>query len=195
MKKQVNTKISIHPLIKNRWSPRAFDNKAVEEEKIINIIESARWAPSAYNEQPWRFIIGKSGDENYLKIFDSLVEWNQKWVKNVPLLILNITKKKFSHNNKINATALYDLGQSVAFMVLEAENQGLACHQMSGFDHEKIIVTFEIPEDFEPVSITAIGYQGDISTLPEDFISLEKADRKRKPARELLFNSSFENKK
>ncbi len=195
MKKQANTKISIHPLIKNRWSPRAFDNNAVEEEKIINIIEAARWAPSAYNEQPWRFIIGKSGDENYLKIFDSLVEWNQKWVKNVPLLILNIAKKKFSHNNKINDTALYDLGQSVAFMVLEAENQGLVCHQMSGFDHEQIIVTFEIPEGFEPVSITAIGYQGEISTLPEDFVSLEKADRKRKPAKELLFDSFFENKK
>lgn len=192
MEKQANTIISIHPLIKNRWSPRAFDNKAVEEEKIITIVEAGRWAPSAYNEQPWRFLIGKSGDENYLKIFDSLVEWNQKWVKNVPLLILNIAKKKFSHNNKINETSLYDLGQSVAFMVLEAENQGLKCHQMSGFEHEKIKAAFEISENYEPVSITAIGYQGNISTLPKEYVSLEENERKRKPLKELLFDTYFE---
>jgi len=122
----------IEELVKKRWSPRAFSEKQIEEEKLASLFEAARWAPSAFNEQSWRFIIGQKGSETYDKILQSLVEWNQQWAGKSPVLVLNIASKNFSHNGKPNATAQYDLGQAVAFMLTEAVNQGLVSHEMSG---------------------------------------------------------------
>jgi len=110
MDKPTTTNYPVNNLIMSRWSPRAFSNQLVEKKKVLSVLEAARWAPSAFNEQPWRFVIGENGDETYTKIFDSLVEWNQQWVKFVPVLILNIAKKTFTHNNTQNVTFKYDLG-------------------------------------------------------------------------------------
>ena len=179
--------LNIFPLITERWSPRAFSTQEVEESKILSLIEAARLAPSAFNEQPWRFVIGKKGDEKYQKIFQSLGSWNQEWNENVPVLVLNLANKNFSHNNNVNATARYDLGQAVFAMVLESVHLGLVSHQMSGFDHEKALELLSIPDGFEAVSVTAFGYQGDDSQLPEEFYKIEHRIRERKPIDDLLF--------
>jgi len=187
MQDQINTEEILHELMKNRWSSRAFDSREVEDEKIGHLLEAARWSPSAFNEQPWRFVVGKKGDEKYEKILASLIEWNQQWAKHAPVLILNISKKEFSHNGQTNNTYHYDLGQAVFAMVIEATNQGLMAHQMSGFDAKKAEANLSIPEGFEVISVTAFGYQGDDSHLSEDMRKGEKRERVRKAIDELLF--------
>jgi nitroreductase len=191
MEKDTLNEHPVNDLIKSRWSTRAFSDKPVDKEKIRSLIEAARWAPSAFNEQPWRFIVGIKGDKTYDLIMESLVEWNQKWAKTAPVLILNIAKKTFSHNGTQNVTFKYDLGQAVAFMILEAIDQGLASHQMSGFDTEKAVKFFNISDDFQPVSVTAFGYQEGKDVLEEDYQKMEENPRIRKPKEELLFSSGL----
>jgi len=176
----------IHPIIRQRWSPRAFKNDIIAEEKLMAIIEAGRWAASAFNEQPWRFIVGRKGDEKYQKILSSLVEWNQSWAGKAPVLILNLAKQTFTHNRKPNPTAAYDLGQAVATLALEAVNQGLAAHQMSGFDVQSAVKTLQIDNHYLPVSVTAIGYAGKPDDLPEDMAKMETKARERKTIHDLL---------
>lgn len=180
--------LDIFPLIKKRWSPRAFSIQEVEESKILSLVEAARWSPSASNEQPWRFIIGRKGDEKYQKIYEALDDWNKEWVNEVPpVLVLNLAKRHLTHNGKINETAQYSLGQAVFAMVLESFYLGLISHQMSGFDHQKAVELFSIPDEYEPVSVTAFGYHGDDKQLNAAFYRREHRERVRKPIDDLLF--------
>ncbi len=187
MNKPADTHHNISDIIKNRWSPRAFDNQPVEEEKLFSVLEAGRWAASAFNEQPWRFVVGKKGGEKYEKILASLIEWNQQWAGEAPVLILNLAKKTFTRNGKPNATALYDLGQAVSAMAIEAVNQGLAGHQMSGFDADNVRVSFDISDDFHVVSVMALGYEADLKKLPEDMQQMETSARERKTLDDILF--------
>jgi nitroreductase len=191
MEKPTDNQYPVNTLIKQRWSPRAFGEKPVEEEKLNSLFEAARWAPSAFNEQPWRFIVGKKGNETYDKILQTLVEWNQQWAGKAPVLILNIAAKTFSRNDKPNAVAQYDLGQAVAFMLVEAVNQGLISHEMSGFDAEAATRSLAIPENYQAVSVTAIGYYSNATLLPEDMQQSEKDERKRRSLNETVFSCNF----
>ncbi len=185
-----------HPVnepIRDRWSPRAYAKTPVEAIKVLSVIEAGRWAASAFNEQPWRFIVGLNFDETHQKILQSLVEWNQQWASNAPVLILNIAKRTFSLNGNKNVTFKYDLGQSVANMAVEAVNQGLHAHQMSGFDPEKAANLFGIPDDFQAVSVTALGYYGNPDTLPPDMQKAEQRIRERKALNEIAFSETFGN--
>ncbi len=187
MKKNTLNDHPVSELIKTRWSTRAFASDMIEDDKLRSLLEAARWAPSAFNEQPWRYIVGKKGEKNYNNILETLVEWNQKWAITAPVLILNIAKKTFSHNGKPNVTFKYDLGQSVAFMVLEGINQGLVSHQMSGFNVDKAIELFNISDDYQPVSVTAFGYQGDKQVLEKEFQRLELKPRERRQIDQIIF--------
>lgn len=180
--------LDIIPLIRKRWSPRAFSTQAVEEHKILSLIEAARWSPSASNEQPWRFAFGIKGDEKYQKIYEALDDWNKEWVNEIPpVLVLNLAKKHMEHNGKINPTAQYDLGQAVFAMVLEAFHLGMIAHEMSGFDHKKVVELLDIPDEYEPISVTVFGYHGDDKQLNEAFYRREHRERVRKPIEDLLF--------
>ncbi len=181
----------INNLTQNRWSPRAFSEKKVEKEKVSSILEAARWAPSAFNEQPWRFIIGHKGDSTYDSILSTLVDWNILWAGKAPVLILNIAKKTFTQNGGQNVTFKYDLGQAVGLMILEAVNQGLVSHQMSGFDANKAAELLKIPDDYQAVSVTAIGYYGNIENLPEDMVTMENKERERNKLNSMVFEGEF----
>lgn len=194
MEKPTHNNYSIHKNIEQRWSPRAFSKKKVEKEKLNSILEAARWAPSAFNEQPWRFIVGQRGKSTYDSILKTLVDWNQLWAGKAPVLILNIAKKTFTHNNTPNVTFKYDLGQAVGLMILEVVNQGLVSHQMSGFDSVLAANLLKIPDDYQVVSVTAIGYQGNIDDLPEDMAKMESSPRERKDIGSLVFYEEFEKK-
>lgn len=194
MIKKTNNTYSFNSLIENRWSTRAFRPTKIEQGKINSILEAACWAPSAFNEQPWRFIIGSKGGETYDKIFETLIEWNQKWAAKADVLVLNIAKRNFTHNKMPNATFEYDLGQAVAFMTLEVVNQGLFSHQMTGFDSKKAAELFNINDDFKIVSVIAIGHYGNTEELPEDMANSEKAERNRKSFDSLVFEESFTEK-
>lgn len=191
MQKPTSNNFPISDLFKHRWSPRAYSDKPVEKEKLQSIFEAARWAPSARNEQPWRFIIGQKGDGSWEKIFESLVEWNQKWTAKAPVLVLNLGKKYYKYKHLPNETYQYDTGQAVAMMVTEAVNQGLIAHQMSGFHPEKAIKLFQIRDDYQPISVTAFGYYGDPELLPLEMKNSEFEGRKRRPLDETVFSNKF----
>lgn len=192
MNKEAVTEFDVIPLIKNRWSPRAFQDKEIEREKLQSIFEAARWAPSAFNEQPWRFITGiKSKGDTYERIADTLVEANARWATKAPVLVLTTTKLRFSHNNKENTASLYDLGQAVSMLTLQALHEGVYVHQMGGFSKEKAIENFDIYEVYAPVTVIAMGYLGTSANIPEDLQKGEESIRMRKRATEFVFENSF----
>jgi nitroreductase len=191
MKNLTNNNHNINSLIEQRWSTRAFSNMPVEKAKLQSILEATRWAPSAFNEQPWRFILGQKGDNTYNSLLSTLSDWNIIWASNAPVLILNIAKKTFTHNGIENITSDYDLGQAVGFMILEVVNQGLFAHQMSGFDPAKAAELFNIPDDFRAISVTAVGYYGDEQNIPEDMAAMETKPRLRKDFNEIIFSDKF----
>ncbi|MBN2236985.1 MAG: nitroreductase family protein [Bacteroidales bacterium] len=179
MNKKANNEFPMNSLSEQRWSPRSFKNQKVEKEKLQSIFEAARWSASAYNGQPWRFLVGFQGDKTYNLIYETLVEFNQQWAGKAPVLILNCYQIHFTHNGALNLTAEYDLGQAVANYSLEAINQGLYSHQMTGFDSLKAESFFGLGEEVKVFSVTALGYLGDADDLTEDFKKMETSERKR----------------
>lgn len=145
--------------IKRRYSTRIFSAETVTKEELMPVFEAARYAPSAYNEQPWRFIVGYAGDENHRRIADALVEGNA-WAKKAPVLILALCTKNFKLNNEPNAHSRYDTGVAAAFLQLEAARRGLVTHCMSGFLTEKAGKAFGIPDGLDIVVTIALGKAG-----------------------------------
>ena len=179
----------VDDLIRRRWSPRTYADKEVPAAELKKLFEAARWAASSSNEQPWRFLVGRRGDETYQKIFDSLVDFNKSWVKSAPVLVLSVAKKTFTGKSNPNSHALHDTGAATANLSLQATALGLHTHHMAGFDPEAARASFAIPEDYVPVSVTASGYLGDASALPGPLQEREVAPRQRKPLEELVFSS------
>lgn len=188
MKYAQPTTDGVLPLILERWSPRAFANRDVPPAELKTVFEAARWAPSSYNEQPWRFFVGHRDSETYRKILDALVPFNQEWARSAPVLILGIAKTRFSHNDSPNNYAAHDLGAAMALMALQAAALGLSAHQMAGFDWVKARESFEIPENYTMGSVMALGYQGELSDLPDKFQAQEQSPRSRKPLSEIVFS-------
>lgn len=186
------TNFSIHPVIKERWSPRAFDGSPVENEKLQRIFEAARWAPSSSNEQPWRFIVGLKGDVVYDKIYSTLVEFNRLWAKTAPVLIVALAKKSSTKNpGKENKAAIYDLGQAIAYLTFQATADGLFVHQMGGFDTALTAKLLGVPDDYAVVTASAVGYIGNPEVLHPNLKELELAERKRQPLESLVFQEKF----
>ena len=184
----------IHPLISQRWSPRSFDNKPVETEKLAQLFEASRWTSSCFNDQPWTFIIATKDDTvNYQKLLDCLVPANVVWAQVAPVLGLIIAQKNFKHNGKPNAWGEYDAGQAAATLVLQATALDLVAHQMGGFDAAKAIATFNIPETAKPIAAIAIGYTGETNNLPPELQEREIAPRSRYPLSSMVFTGEWGN--
>jgi hypothetical protein len=191
MNKDAITSRPVNDLSRKRWSPRAFLEKAVEQEKLVSILEAARWSASGGNEQPWRFIIGLKPDETWEKLFSSLDDGNKVWCQTVPVLILAVANKISSWDGNVSGYYQYDTGQALAHLSLEAMQQGLFVHQMGGFSKEAVARLFDIPDDFSTLTVTAVGYIGDAGSLPENLKKRELQPRVRKELREIVFNGSF----
>jgi len=187
MKYPQPTTEGVLPIILERWSPRAFADRDVSSSDLRTIFEAGRWAPSSYNEQPWRFFVGHRNSETYKKILDALVPINQAWAKGAPVLILGVAKTRFSHNDSPNNYAAHDLGAAMALMALQATALGLAAHQMAGFNWVKARESFLIPETYTIGSVMALGYQGELSELPQNFHAQEQSPRSRKPLSEIVW--------
>lgn len=184
------TTYPIHELLYNRWSPRAFSNIPVEKEKLQRIFEAARWSASASNIQPWYFLVGFEGDQVYSLIYDSLAEFNQLWVKTAPILCLAICRVNTPKGHE-NPYRVYDLGQSMAHLSIQATAEGLYVHQMAGFDVVKATGSLKIPAEFEVRTAFTIGYIGDAEVLHPNLKKMEYEARERRKLEETVFTDEF----
>jgi len=177
----------VEELFLKRWSPRAYADKPVSDADLKTIFEAASWAASSYNEQPWRFVVGRKGDAVYGKIFSALMAMNQAWAQSAPVLYASFAKKTFSHNGSPNGVAMHDVGAASALAALQATALGLYAHGMAGFDGGALRAALDVPEDFVPVACWAVGYAGDPETLPDGFKEAELAPRTRKGLEQVVF--------
>ena len=185
-----NSAFKINSIILNRWSPRSMTGEELDNDTLMSLFEAARWAPSSFNNQPWRFIYAKRNTKYWDKIFDLLVESNKVWAKNAGILIVVISNKNFEYNGKFSITHQYDAGAAWENLALEATSRGLIAHGMQGFDYQKARDRLEIPEDFDVMAMIAIGKKGPKENLPPNLQQKENPND-RKPLNEIIMEGSF----
>lgn len=194
--KPARTRAPIHPLIASRWSPRAIEqNKRVERNDLLALLEAARWAPSCYGDQPWRFLVLDRfiDSEAWEKARDSLTDGNKSWVRESPVLIVAFADSIFTKSGKPNRWGQYDTGAASENLCLQASAHGLVAHQMGGFSAEQLRASFQVPERFTPMAVIAIGHPGDPMELPEDKRRSHYAERSRRALSEVAFSSAWAN--
>lgn len=180
MRKPATTAFALHPLIAERWSPRAFAESSPTDAELGALLEAVRWAPSAFNEQPWRLIVARRGrGDAWQRLFDTLSEGNRVWCARVPVLILSVAMLHRRRDGLPNRTALHDLGLATAQLMLQARALDLATHAMAGFDRDRARAAFAVPEGGEPVAVIAVGRQDRAAALPEPVRARELAPRER----------------
>lgn len=183
----------VHELIRERWSPRAFSEEAVGSGEVRKLVEAARWAPSSMNEQPWSFIVADRATNPgaHERVVSTLMAANAVWARRAPLLVVAVARLAYQRNGAPNRHALYDTGQAVALLSVEATELGLRVHQMGGFDVAKAREVLGIPEGEEPVAVLAIGYPGAPAELSEELRVREAAPRQRRPVGEWVFDGAW----
>ncbi len=184
---KANTDYPISEIIAKRWSARAFSTRSVENSKLLSVLEAARWAPSSRNEQPWRYIVFTNENPEMLKKAQSVLKEINDYAKRAPVLICAIAKKTYSENGNPNGLYFHDLGAANENMFLEAFNQELIMHEMSGFDVQKAREIFNVSEDYEVGIMIAIGYQDIYHVLPKRLREKAFTPRVRKPLSEIAF--------
>ncbi|AKR43595.1 nitroreductase family protein [Methylophilus sp. TWE2] len=195
MQKPAITQQPIHELIANRWSGRAYDaSKPVTKDQVVSLLEAARWAPSCFGDQPWRYVVCNKNENSqaWQAAYDCLVPGNQSWAVNAPLLLLICADTLFSHNDKPNKWAPYDTGAATENLCLQATALGLMAHQMGGFDADKARTTFNVPERYQILAMVTVGYQAEVESLSGETKERETAPRSRKPLNELFFNGQWD---
>ncbi len=192
MGKPADIQYPIHDLLRQRWSPRAFDDRPIEPEKIRSLFEAARWAPSSNNEQPWRFLAAtKEQKTEYDRLFNCLVEGNQTWAHRAPMLLLSVATLQFEDGSP-NRHALHDTGMAAENLVIQATVLGLVAHQMAGFRIDQARADCQIPDGYEPVAMMAVGYPGDPALLSDRLRVREVQPRSRKPVKEFVYSTTWE---
>lgn len=184
------TDFPIQPFFLARVSSRAFSEERLSEDEILTLFEAARWAPSSYNNQPWRFIYVRRGDKEWNLLFDTLIEFNQSWCKNADTLVLVLSRKDFSHNEKPCRTAQFDTGAAWMSLAIEALSQKLITHGMEGFDYEAARKNFDISDKYNIDCVIAIGKPGDSEKLPES-LQEKEIPSLRKPLNEIISKGKF----
>lgn len=195
MNRTAPTDIPIHQSLQKRWSPYALDpERMVSADDLHALFEAARWMMSSYNAQPWRYIVGTRDRSPEIRdqIFDVLLEGNQPWAQNAPVLALGIVQHNFEHNGEPNKAAVHDLGAASAGLTVEATSRGLAVHQMIGIDPDKARETFALADGLEPFTGLAIGYPGEASVIPHKYAQRDLAPRERKPLSNIILAGSVD---
>lgn len=170
----------IDTLFLDRWSPRAMSGEEIPESELMLLFEAARWAPSAYNNQPWRFLYGRRGSDPWPLFFDLLVEANRVWARNAAALVLIVSKETFDHNGKPSLTHTFDCGAAWGSLALQGALRGYVVHGMQGFDYERARLSLEIPDGYRVEAMAALGRPAPVESLPEELRQRETpSDRKR----------------
>lgn len=189
-----NNEYAVHSLILNRWSPRAMTGEEMTEKELMALFEAARWAPSSYNNQPWRFLYARKNTPSWSLFFNLMIEFNQGWTKNASALVVVISAKNFEHNHKPARTHSFDTGAAWMSMAIEGAWRGYVMHGMEGFDFEKAKTDLGIPDDYQVEAMIAIGKRAPMSQLPPD-LQKREAPSTRRPLEEIAIEGKFKNGK
>ena len=186
MSKTADTLVPVHPLLAERWSPRGFDrDHQIGDDHVAALLEAARWAPSAGNSQPWRFLVTRRGERVHSQLFAALNPGNQVWAGTASALVL-VAARTAADDGTPQPWALYDTGQAVASLVTQAQAYGLAVHQIGGFDSDAVRAEFGLDQTLIPVVVLAIGRADPDAELPSHLAAREAAPRTRYPLSDLL---------
>ncbi len=173
-----------------RVSSRAFSEEPLTTEELMILFEAARWAPSSYNNQPWRFVFAKRGTQAFNSFFDILVDFNKQWIKNADILVLVVSKNNFEHNNKESLTAAFDTGAAWMSLAIQATLKNIIAHCIQGFDYECMKEKLQIPNNFSIQAMIALGKPGNIDKLPAQ-IRTQESPSDRKPLKEIISEGVF----
>jgi nitroreductase len=194
LSKPAHTEVPIHPLMAERWSPRAFDpSYRLAGAEIASILEAGRWAPSCFGDQPWRFVLfekAPGADATFGSVLTTLTSKNRLWVPQASLLVLTVAATQFQagpNQGKPNRFAQYDCGAAVMSMVLQAQSLSLVAHQMAGFDAAAMRELVAVPGEYECMALVAFGRQATPDSVAQELRPAEIAPRTRSPVGELAF--------
>ncbi|MDO8469004.1 MAG: nitroreductase family protein [Candidatus Peribacter sp.] len=191
-RKTAPTDLPILEAFKERWSPLAISDQPVSDDKIQTLFEAARWAPSSYNEQPWRYVYATKNDGEARERLESLLLSGNAWARNAFLLAVSFAKKTFTFNGKENRHGLHDTGAASAYLAAQCPALGLVAHQMAGFKVDEAATLLGVPADFVAGSMIAVGYPDDPKDLDPKLQEREKTPRERKPQKEFVFRGKFQ---
>jgi len=194
--KKAITQTDITDLLATRWSGRAYDSaRPVARKDLLKLLEAARWAPSCYGDQPWRYLIfDRFGDKSqWQRAFDCLGEFNQSWAGEAPVLLAACADDTFMMKDEPNRWGQYDTGAASMSICVQATALGLMAHQMGGFDPDRLRAEFAIPARFMPMAMMTVGYQLARDAVPEFLQEKEFAARARRPVGESFFDGSWNN--
>lgn len=180
----------VNPLILNRWSARALSGEKISDADICSLFEAARWAPSSYNNQPWRFLYAKRETPHWEKFFNLLVDFNKSWCVNAALLGVICSSKIFEKTKKPSVTHGLDAGAAWENLGLEGVSRGLVVHGMQGFDYEAARKVLHVPDDVEVLAMFAVGKPGKKEELSED-LQKKEIPSPRKPVSEFAFEGGY----
>ncbi|MCL6548030.1 MAG: nitroreductase family protein [Alicyclobacillus sp.] len=181
------TSFPIDPLFVTRWSPRAYSEQPIDQQTLFTILEAARWAPSAGNLQPWRFVIART-PEDRARFCSFINDRNVLWCKRAPVLVV-LCSCTFQDGKPIRSHA-FDAGTAWGFLALQAAQLGVFAHAMAGFDPAKARQVLALPAEYEPQVVISLGYYGDPAQLPEDLQAREKPSQRRSLC-ETVFEGTF----
>ena len=180
------TAVPLHPLLAERWSPRGLDvAHELAEEQLTALLEAARWAPSANNTQPWRFAVARRGTPEFAAVQDALAPGNQLWAHTASALVV-VAAETAGPDGSPRPWASYDTGQAVAHLSVQAQHEGLALHQLGGFDRDRVAALLALPAAVLPLVVLTIGRRDGEAALPEPLAAREQAPRERLPLDTLL---------
>ena len=185
------TDYEVHPLILGRWSPRAMTKGSIDESSLMTLLDAARWAPSSYNAQPWRFIYAHRGTKEWETLFSLLVPFNQEWADRAAVLLVILSCKVFD-GQKPSLTHSFDTGAAWGYLALQGHINGLVVHGMQGFNYSRAKEVCQIPDDYQVEAMAAIGKRGEKESLSEKIRAKEKPSD-RKPLEELVMRGRFKN--
>lgn len=180
----------IEPLFLDRWSPRALSGEALDDRELSRLFEAARWAPSTYNEQEWRFLYAHRDSPHWPAFFDLLVEGNRAWCVRASVLIVVLSHRVFARNGNPNPVHTFDAGAAFENLALQGTAMGLVVHGMMGFDYDKARAVLAVPDDYSVEAMVAVGHPGDPAELPPELQAREKPSH-RKPIAEIACEGPF----
>lgn len=184
------TSVPLHPLLAQRWSPRGFDEGAtIGDETLQALLEAARWAPSANNSQPWRFLVTRRGEPGFDRLHALLMPGNRSWAASAGALVL-VAAQTADEAGRPRPWAWYDTGQAVSALTVQAQHEGLSVHQMGGFDADGVRDSCGLAASLDPVVVLAVGRRDHEPNLPEQLAARERAPRTREPLEALLLAPS-----